>query len=68
MKVYEVICADGMCVNPKEETIYKNKLVFDDCFSIFDVHDMLRTYFIKKGLLADFQICLCDESLYKEAK
>lgn len=66
MKVYEVISADGVCINPKEEKIYQNKLVFDDCFSIFDVHDMLRTYFLKKGLSTNFQIRLCGDSFHKE--
>ena len=56
MKVFEVIGIDGICVNPKDEVRYQNKLVFDDCFNIFDVYDMLQTYFSKKGISLDFQI------------
>ncbi len=37
MKVFEVVGIDGICVNPKDEVRYQNKLVFDDCFNIFDV-------------------------------
>lgn len=56
MKVFEIIGIDEACINPKCEVTYRNKLVFDDCFNIFDVYDMLRTYFIKKGISLDFQI------------
>lgn len=56
MKAFEIIGIDEVCINPKDEATYINKLVFDDCFNIFDVYDMLRTYFIKKGISLDFQI------------
>lgn len=56
MNVFEIIGIDGICVDAKDKVRYKNEFAFDDCFNIFDVYNMLRTYFNDKGISLDFQI------------